>query len=177
VAIGEVGLDFYRDLSPRDVQLRALEAQLDLAVASGKPVSVHSRGAEDAIYEPLSRYAARGEPSAPGVMHCFGGTLEQARRYVELGFLVSLSCAVTYPKNQEARRIAAQLPLISLAVETDAPYLPPQHRRGKRNEPAFVEAAATEIARARGIPAGEAAEATALNACRVFRIGVPAEVR
>ncbi len=180
VAVGEIGLDFYRELSPRSVQARALEAQLAIAIRVAKPVSVHSRGAESEILEPLARYAAAsplvvlGRPV--GVMHCFGGTLEQARSFVELGFLISIPCSVTYPKNNEGRRIAAQLPLESLVAETDCPYLPPQTLRGGRNEPAYVRAAVEAVALARGAQFDEVARVTSENACRLFAVSIPVEV-
>lgn len=178
-AIGEIGLDHYRDLSPRDVQRRALDAQLGIAVGLGKPVCVHSRDAEDAIETPLRAYAAasplRREGRPVGVMHCFGGTLEQARRFAELGFLISLACVVTYPKNEEARRIATSLPLEALVIETDSPYLPPQPLRGQRNEPAHVAYAAQAIAEARAIPVETVAEETTRNAARLFGLRIPAE--
>lgn len=177
VAVGEIGLDFYRDLSPRDAQRRVLDEQLAIAVRVGKPVSVHSRAAEDEIYEHLAEYAAASPLRATGrplgVMHCFGGTLEQAVRYLDLGFLVSIPCTITYPNNHEARRIAASLPLSALVVETDSPYLPPQDLRGRRNEPANVGAAVTGLASARGIAIEDAAEATTANARRLFGLAVP----
>jgi len=175
VAVGEIGLDFYRDLSPRDRQRQVLDEELAIAVRVGKPVSVHSRGAEADIYDHLKAYAAasplmaRGGPV--GVMHCFGGTLEQAERFIALGFLVSIPCSVTYPKNCESRRIAASLPGDSLVVETDSPYLPPQRCRGRRNEPAYVVAAVEEISASRKISIEAAAELTTANACRLF--GIP----
>ena len=179
VGIGEIGLDFYRDHSPHDLQRDALDRQLGLAARLGKPVSLHTRGAEDAIYDHLAAYVsesplfANGRP--PGVMHCFGGTLVQAERYVALGFLVSIPCAVTYPKNSEARRIAAELPLESLVVETDSPYLPPQGKRGQRNEPAYVVTAVEAIAAARGASVETIARRTTENACRLWgvRVGEP----
>jgi TatD DNase family protein len=176
VGIGEIGLDFFRDHSPRDLQRRALDDQLGIALRLGKPVSVHTRSAEDAVYDHLAPFArswAAAASGPPGVMHCFGGTLEQAQRFVGLGFLVSIACAITYPKNEEARRIAAGLPLESLVVETDSPYLPPQDRRGKRNEPAFVEAAVAAIGQARGIPATVVADATTANAAKLFKVAIP----
>lgn len=180
VAVGEIGLDFYRDHSPHDVQRKVLDEQLAIAARVGKPVSVHSRAAEDTIEPHLAAYAhARGwKPGQPpiGVMHCFGGTLEQARRYVELGFMVSLACALTYPGNEEARTIARELPLESLVVETDSPYLPPQQLRGRRNEPANVVRAVEALAAARQIPIDEAAAATTANACRLFGVSLPSEV-
>ena len=178
LAVGEIGLDFYRDLSPRDVQIQALEAQLAIAVQVGKPVSVHSRDAEEAIFPHLAAYARRSPLSTSkrpfGVMHCFGGSLEQARAFVEIGFLVSIPCTITYPRNEATRRIAAELPLESLVVETDSPYLPPQPLRGKRNEPAHVRAAAEAIAAVRGIAVETVARATTENAIRLF--GIPLEV-
>ena len=180
VAVGEIGLDFYRDHSPHDRQRELLDAQLAIALRVGKPVSVHSRSAEDAIFEHLvahSRAAAWRPGRGPlGVMHCFGGTALQARRYVEIGFLVSLACTLTYPGNHEARTIAADLPLESLVVETDSPYLPPQDRRGRRNEPASARQVVDALASIRGMSAGEAASATTANAVRLFAVTLPAEV-
>ena len=176
VAIGEIGLDFHWYNSPEADQRRVLDAQLEIALRHRKPVSVHSRKAEHAVIDHLAPFAekARAAGFAPGVLHCFGGTVEQAKRYAELGFLVSLACVVTYPKNDEARRIAAELPLESLLIETDSPYLPPQGRRGQRNEPAYVLAAAEAIASARSLPVAVVAEETTRNAERLFRVGAAA---
>jgi len=178
VDVGELGLDFYRDLSPRERQMEVLDAQLAIATEAALPVCVHSRGAEDAIDCQLRRYAAASPLTAggryPGVMHCFGGTLEQAMAFVDLGFLVSIACTVTYPKNEEGRRIARELPLASIVVETDSPYLPPQERRGKRNEPALVRAAVLAIAATRGIDPEEVAVRTTANAHRLYGVAAPA---
>lgn len=175
-AVGEIGLDYYRDLSPREVQRRVLDDQLAIAVGAAKPVCVHTRSAEEDIYPQLEAFAQRsplvasGRPA--GVMHCFGGTLEQAQRFVALGFLVSLACTVTYPNNMRARAIAAALPLSALVVETDSPYLPPEGQRGKRNEPASVRAAVAAVAAVRGLPFAAVAEATTANASRLFGVAV-----
>ncbi len=174
IAVGEIGLDFYRDHSPHDVQRRVLDQQLGIAIRAGKPVSVHSRGAEDTIFPHLDAYASGqrrmfGERPV-GVMHCFGGTLEQAQRYVEIGFLISTACTITYPSNTEGRRMVAGLPLSALLMETDSPYLPPQGRRGQRNEPSYIAAAAQAIAAAHGISTAEAAEVTFDNASRLFAV-------
>lgn len=173
VAIGEIGLDFFRDLSPRDAQRRVLGEQLAIALRVGKPVSVHTRGAEDEIAAHLAPYAravgAAGR-SNPGVLHCFGGTLEQAVPLVEAGFAVSIACTVTYPGNTEGRRLAHELPLDTLVVETDCPYLPPQSSRGTRNEPANVAHAVRAIAVARGTTEEIVARATTANAERLFRV-------
>jgi TatD DNase family protein len=180
VGVGEIGLDFFRDHSPRDVQRRALDDQLEVALRVRKPVSVHSRGAEDAIYDHLADYAHAWHAVSskpPGVMHCFGGTIEQARRFVGLGFLVSIACVISYPKSDGTRRIAAGLALDSLVVETDSPYLPPQDRRGKRNEPALVGAAVTAVAAARAASPDTIAEATTSNAVRLFGVSIPSTVK
>ncbi len=172
VAIGEIGLDFFRELAPRDVQRRALDAQLEIAARVGLPVCVHSRDAEADLEPHLAHYAASSPLAAagqpPGVMHAFGGTLEQARRYVELGFLISLACSAGYPKNDEARRVAAGLPLGALLIETDSPALPPQAKRGERNEPANLVAAAAVIASARDEAVEVVAAATSENALALF---------
>ncbi|MBI5947031.1 MAG: TatD family hydrolase [Chloroflexi bacterium] len=180
VCVGEIGLDFFRDHSPQDDQRRILDAQLEIAVRTGKPVSVHSRGAEDAIFSHLEAYArqsplpAEGRP--PGVMHCFGGNFEQARRYTALGFAISLACTVTYPNNREGRLLAASLPLGSLVVETDSPYLPPQAFRGKRNEPMHLRHAVEAVAALRGLTFDEVAAATTATAARIFAVAVPVAV-
>ncbi len=172
IAIGEIGLDFYRDLSPRDVQHHALEAQLEIARRVGLPVSVHTRAAEDAALEPLQRHAralAQQRPDiAPGVMHCFAGSLHLAEAYVAAGYVISVPCTITYPNNDALRTVVAALPIESLVVETDAPYLPPQSHRGQRNEPAYISAAVQGVAEAKGVSFGEAAAATTANARRVF---------
>lgn len=178
VAIGEIGLDFFRDHSPHEDQRRLLDSQLAIALRVAKPVCIHSRGAEEDAFAQLAPYSAsaRWSPGSPpvGVMHCFGGTVEQAQRYAALGFLVSLACVITYPANTESRKIAAELPLESLVVETDSPYLPPQSMRGNRNEPANVTHALEALAQARGMCVAHAAEATTRNAERLFRVSVPA---
>ncbi len=178
-AIGEIGLDFFRDHSPHDVQRKVLDELLGIAVRTALPVSVHTRGAEDAIYEQLAAYSAASPlPSANrlvGVMHCFGGTLEQARRYTEIGFAISFACAITYPRNEEARRMAAGLPAGSFVVETDAPYLPPEGLRGKRNEPANVVSALEAVAAARGISPERAAAETTETASRLLGLALPVE--
>jgi len=177
VAVGEIGLDFYRDLSPHPVQRTILDAQLAIALRVGKPVSIHTRAAEAEIAPPLAEYAAEQRAAfgdrPVGVMHCFGGTAEQALNYSGLGFLISIACTITYPSNAVGRSIAAEVPLESLVIETDSPYLPPQTRRGKRNEPAFVGAAAEAIAATRGITFAEVAAATTANAARLFVVAVP----
>lgn len=182
VAIGEIGLDFYRNLSPAANQVEVLERHLTLALDLGKPVSVHSRSAEEGLTEPLERFAAdwsiRFPGRSPGVMHCFGGTSSQAATFVAAGFHVSIACSITYPRNDQARAVAAEIPLERLLIETDSPYLPPQPLRGRRNEPAHVGAAAAAIASVRGCAPTTIANATAANAERLFgvHVGLPSPV-
>lgn len=175
VAIGEIGLDNYRHHSTAANQRKLIDAQLEIAVRVRKPVCVHSRMAEDEIYDNLAPFAAAAKTAGvtvPGVMHCFGGTLEQAQRYVELGFVISIAAPITYPKNEETRRLAAGLPAGSLVIETDSPYLPPQPMRGKLNEPALVLHTARAIAAARGESVDAVLEYTTANAERLFGVRV-----
>ncbi|HJP40202.1 MAG TPA: TatD family hydrolase [Dehalococcoidia bacterium] len=176
LAIGEIGLDFYRNLSPPEKQVEVLRAQLEIALDVGKPVSVHSRGAEDKLVAHLSSFAVdwqeRYADRSPGVMHCFGGSAREARSYAEMGFMISLACTVTYPKNETTREVAASLDSSSILVETDSPYLPPQASRGQRNEPANVVVAAKAVADARGSSLEEVARLTTANAERLFGISV-----
>ncbi len=171
VAIGEIGLDFYRNLSPHPDQYRAFEAQLSLADDLGLPVVIHSRDAHEECYDVLSAWArSRPRDEPVGVIHCFSGDAELAHRYVELGFMISFAGPITYPKNHDLREAAATLPLESIVVETDCPYLSPQPKRGNRNEPANVEHTARQVAEARGMGLAEIAETLVGNAVRLFRV-------
>jgi len=179
VGIGEIGLDFYRNLSGEAAQRKLIDRQLEIALKVAKPVCVHSRSAEDAIQEhlgPFAKKAAAAGMAHPGVMHCFGGTLEQAMPYVAEGYLVSIACSVTYPKNVDTHRLVAGLGLEVLVIETDSPYLPPQGRRGERNEPANVVEAAKAIAAIKGESLERVLEITTENARRLFGIGVREKV-
>jgi TatD DNase family protein len=145
VAVGETGLDYYRDYAPRDRQAALFRAQLELAAELGKPAVVHSRAAEDDTAAALARLM--GGP--PAILHCFSsaGLLEPA---VEHGWFVSFAGNVTYPQASELRRAAARVPASRLLAETDSPYLAPQPVRGKRNEPAYVVHTLAALAEARG---------------------------
>jgi TatD DNase family protein len=172
VAVGEIGLDFYRDLSPRDVQRRAFRAQLAWAAKLAKPVVIHDRDAHDEVMAILSDWAA-GLKSSPlagrlGVLHTFSGDLAMAEQALELGFYVSISGPVTYRNARHLPDIVRALPLDRLLVETDCPYLAPHPHRGKRNEPAHVRLVAERIAALRGATMGELAAATTANAERLF---------
>ena len=177
VAVGEIGLDFYRDLSPRDVQRGAFRRMLDLAEAVGKPVIIHNR---DAHAEVLAILAERMGGGLRGVMHCFSGDEDFARRCVELGFHVGIAGPITFrPKRgaagpTELEQVASAVPLDRLLVETDCPWLAPEPRRGRRNEPAYVRFVAARVAELRGMAPEELAEATSENAFGLFGIRAPA---
>jgi TatD DNase family protein len=147
VAIGEIGLDFFRNLSPRDAQERVLRRMLDLARRTRKPVVVHCR---DAHAETLAILAEERVGEVGGIMHCFSGDVEIARRCLDLGLLISLAGPVTYPNARALPDVARFVPADRLVLETDCPYLPPQGHRGRRNEPAYVAITATRVAELRG---------------------------
>jgi TatD DNase family protein len=172
VAIGEIGLDFYRDLSPRDVQRRAFQAQLGWAAKLGKPVVIHDRDAHGEILEILADWA-KGLGSARlngrlGVLHTFSGDLAMAESAIDLGFYISISGPVTYGNSRQLPEIVRALPLDRLLVETDCPYLAPHPYRGKRNEPAHVQWVAKRIAELKNQSFEDVAAATTANAQRLF---------
>jgi len=181
VAIGEIGLDFYRNLSPPDVQHRVFREQLALARTLHLPTVIHSRDADEPTFEVLAEHADAVSGDWPaerplGVMHCFAGDLALAQQYVDLGFLISIAGTVTYPNAETTRSIARGILLSSLLVETDAPYLTPQSHRGQRNEPAYLVETAKFIAELRGEPPELIAKETASTANRLFtldRVGEP----
>jgi TatD DNase family protein len=175
VAIGEIGLDFYRDLSPRDVQRRAFQAQLAWAAKLAKPVVIHDRDAHDEVLSILADWAAGLQHSAlsgrVGILHTFSGDLAMAERAIELGFYVSFSGPVTYKNARQLPDIVRSLPLDRLLVETDCPFLAPHPYRGKRNEPAYVRLVAERIAALRGMALDHVAKVTTANARRLYRFG------
>ena len=180
VAVGEIGLDFYRLHSPREAQIEALARQLALAERHAVPVVIHCRDAWDElspVLEPWARRAAVAFAGRPlGVLHYFAGDVAEARRYYELGFLISIHTSVTHPRAQALRDVARDLPLEALVIETDSPYAP-QAQRGRRNEPAFVVEAAKQIAAERGVELEKVAQATTANARRLFRIAAGVDSR
>jgi TatD DNase family protein len=168
VAVGEIGLDFYRDRSPRDVQRQAFRRQIRLALEFGLPVIVHDREAHDEVLQILREEEAA---AVGGVLHCFSGDTSMARACIELGFHISFPGTITYPKNEAAREVVRNIPVDHMLVETDCPYLAPQGRRGKRNEPAFVRHTAEMIAEVKGLTVEDVARITTLNAYHLFGIG------
>jgi TatD DNase family protein len=163
VAVGEAGIDYYWNKFPPEAQRRGFAAQLRLAAELGLPVIVHNRDAHEDTLEAVEQF---GRTTI--VLHSFSGTLAHARRALAAGAYLGVTCAATYPKSRELRRVVEHAPLDRLLIETDAPFLPPQARRGKRNEPAWVRWAAEQIAEAKGLPLEAVAEATSENAERVF---------
>jgi TatD DNase family protein len=163
VAVGESGLDYFKEFSPRADQRRAFRWHLDLAKKLDKPIIVHSRDAHIDTLELLNE--ARG---VRGVMHCYTMGTEELQGYLDLGFYISFSGVVTYPSNEANRKAAAAVPLDRLLVETDCPFLAPQGRRGKRNEPALVKLVLETIAEVRGMDLDELARETSDNAARLF---------
>jgi TatD DNase family protein len=163
VAIGETGLDFYRDRAPRADQERAFEAQIALAAELGKPVVIHTREAEDATLDMLARHAE----GVTVILHCFSmpARLDEV---VERGYVVSFAGNVTYPKNEDLAAAAARVPADRLLVETDAPYLTPQAVRKERNQPAYVQHTARFVAERRGVSVDELERVVEGNAARVF---------
>jgi TatD DNase family protein len=181
VALGEVGLDFYRDLSPREAQARAFREQLELATELGLPVIIHSREAAAETYAVLREWRAGAGDVPPldkplGVLHCFSGDLAAARRYVEMGFMISVAGNVTYPNATRLQAVAAALPLEHLIVETDCPFLAPQSHRGRRCEPSYLTETVDKIAALRNVNSQAVAAATRENARRLYRLtGSPRE--
>jgi TatD DNase family protein len=171
IAWGEIGLDYFYDHSPRDVQERVFREQMELAAAAKLPIIIHCR---DAWTDCLRVIGEAWRPTGlGGILHCFTSTLEDARRGIEMGFLVSFAGNSTYPKTQNLRDVAKALPLENILIETDSPYLAPQPYRGKRNEPAYVAEVARTLASVRDLAAEEFAARTAGNFRRFFHLAQP----
>jgi TatD DNase family protein len=171
VAVGEIGLDYYRDLSPREAQRAVLAAHVALAREVGKPVLLHCREAHADL---LALLEAEGVGAVGGILHCFSGDLDVARRGRALGLLVSIAGPVTYPNARRLGEVVRALGPDPLVLETDCPYLPPQGWRGQRNEPAYLPATAARVAELCGVPLDALAARTTANACRLLGIPVAA---
>jgi TatD DNase family protein len=173
VAIGETGLDFHRNRSSKESQVEAFKCHLDLASQAGLPVVIHSRNANDEVFEILSEWVSgrKGARQPVGVLHCFSGDAALGKKYIDLGFLLSFAGPVTYPKSSAAI-VAKDIPLDKMLIETDCPFLTPQAYRGKRNEPAYLSYVAAKIAEVKGVPAESVAETASANAIRLFHLPV-----
>ena len=168
VAIGEIGLDYYRDLSPRARQKEAFEQQIRLANELQLPIVVHDREAHADVLEVLRRFDKNAK--GKGILHCFSGDLSMAEEVIEMGYLISIAGPVTYPNARRLHELVQNLPDESIVLETDCPFLPPQSRRGERNEPLFVLETAHKVAELRGLELDELVELTSRNARGIFRI-------
>ncbi len=168
VAYGEIGLDFFRNLSPRDVQIRRFGEQLDLADELDLPVVIHDREAHGETMNMLKTWKGKKR----GVVHCFSGDRAMARTCIDLGFFISIPGPITFPKSDRLREIVKDIPLSRLLIETDAPYLTPHPHRGKRNEPAYVVHTARAIADVKGLPLEEVGRITSQNAKEIFSLPI-----
>ena len=174
IACGEIGLDYYHEGAAHDVQRTGLVRQLEVAAARKRPILIHCRGTNEStdawnhLFLTLDTYWRH--TGLGGIMHCFGAGHEQARRALDCGFLISFAGNLTYPKAQALRDVAMQLPLDSVLVETDAPWLAPAPDRGQRNEPAFVIRTAETLSGLLSVSPEEIASATTKNFCRLFHL-------
>ena len=177
-AIGEIGLDFYRNRAPPEAQRQALEWQLGLAVKLDLPIVIHCRQAEKDMLALLHDWTSRHKetPGQPrGVIHCFNGEAEAARQYLDMGFFISLGAYIGYPSSRSLRDVIRSVPDDRLVVETDCPFLPPQSHRGQRNEPAYLPMTIAALAEIRQVPAEIIARQTTENAHQLFRIAPAGE--
>lgn len=173
VSIGEIGLDYYWDKSPKEKQIEAFEAQLALAANRELPVIIHNRDANEdvlPILETWSKTLPHSLKDRPGVMHSFSAPAEFAERALKIGFYLGFTGPLTFKKAEELRQIAARVPLDRLLVETDGPFLTPEPHRGKRNHPAYVTHIVDRLAALHGLPSDDMARLTTQNAVRLFNL-------
>ena len=167
VGIGETGLDYYWDKSPKEIQQDVFRKQIQLAKKVDLPIIIHNRDATADVVRILEEEDAK---EVGGIMHCFGGSVEVARQCIDMNFLISLGGPVTFKNAKAPKKVAAEIPLEKLLIETDAPYLTPHPHRGKRNEPFYVTLVAEEIAKIKELPIEEVASVTTKNALKLFQI-------
>lgn len=167
VAIGEIGLDYYYDNSPRDVQRIWFKRQMKLAKEVNLPIVVHSREANQETFDMIK---AESDGKLTGVIHCYSGSVELMKEYIKLGYYISLGGPVTFKNAKTPKEVAKVVPIDRLLVETDSPYLTPEPHRGKRNEPLYVRHVAAMIAELRGMTIEELARATSENTKRLFNL-------
>ncbi len=166
VAFGEIGLDFFRNLSPREAQIRRFGEQLEVAGEIGLPVIIHDRDAHKETIDMLERWKREQR----GIIHCFSGDQGMAAKFLDMGFLISIPGAITFGKSEKLREVVKYIPVASLLLETDAPYITPHPHRGKRNEPAYVVHTARKVAEIKGLSLEELAKVTYQNTKDVFGI-------
>jgi len=166
-AYGEIGLDFFRNLSPRNIQLKRFREQIGFAKELSLPIVVHDRAAHRETLEVLKSEKAE---DCGGIIHCFSGDYEMAVACMDMGFYISIPGSITFKSAESAREIIAKIPLESLLLETDAPFLTPEPFRGKRNEPSYVRYTAQKVAEIKRVSYEKVAEVTTENALRVYRL-------
>lgn len=166
IAIGEIGLDYYYDNSPRDTQIKWFKEQIKLAKEVDLPIIIHTRDASRETFDILKEDAK----NHPVIMHCYSGSVEMAEEYLKLGYYISLAGPVTFKNARVPKEVAEMIPLDRLLIETDCPYLTPTPYRGKRNEPIYVRYVAEEIAKIKGISVEELAKATSQNTKKAFKL-------
>ncbi|MFH0948606.1 MAG: TatD family hydrolase [Elusimicrobiota bacterium] len=165
VAVGECGLDYYRNSVDKKVQIEIFEKQLEIAAEFKKPVIIHCRQAEEDTFDILSN-----NKNISGVIHCFSSTVEFAEKFLQLGLYIGIDGPVTYPNANNLREVVKKIPLEKILLETDSPYLPPQSFRGKRNEPSYIKYIAEKIAEIKEMPVPEISKTTDENAEKLFGI-------
>jgi TatD DNase family protein len=174
IAWGEIGLDYHYDHSPRETQKTVFARQMELAAAVKLPIVIHNRpsdGSENAWDDCLEMIQQQWAPNGlGGVLHCFTGNAEQAKRALDMGFMISFAGNITFPKAQQIRDAALEVPLDRMLIETDCPYLAPVPHRGKRNEPAFVKDTAGKLGELRGLSAEQIGEQTSRNFYNFFKL-------
>ena len=175
VAMGEMGLDYYRHRSSRENQLKVLKWQLELAIEIGKPIIIHCREAQEDMLNLVRKWIGNTHIShngARGVLHCFNGDLEIANIYIDMGFYVALGAYIGYPSSANLRNTVKNIPFERLVIETDCPFLPPQQYRGQRNEPYYSMITLGVLAEVKRVPQEEMARLTTLNARNLFNLPV-----
>lgn len=165
IAIGEIGLDYHYDNSPRDVQKKWFREQIRLAKSLDMPYIVHDREAHEDIFNIMKEEMNSG---ARGILHCYSGSVEMAREFIKMGFMISLGGPVTFKNAKVAKKVALEIPLEYLLIETDSPYMAPEPNRGKRNEPSYVKYVAEEIAKIKNLEYNQVVEKTNANFKKLF---------
>lgn len=166
-AYGEIGLDFYRNLSPKEIQLKRFREQIGLAKELGLPIVIHDR---DAHRETLEILQSERANECGGIIHCFSGDYEMAKKCINMGFYISIPGTITFKNASRLVEVLEKVPLESILIETDCPFLTPEPFRGKRNEPSYVRFVAQKISEIKRVPFEEVAETTSENALRIFRL-------
>lgn len=168
VAVGEIGLDYYWDTEPRDLQKKWFVRQLELAREMGLPVNIHSRDAAEDTFRIIKEHAE----GIPGIIHCFSGSRELASEYVKLGFYIGVGGVVTFKNGKKLKQVVEEISLSNIVLETDCPYLAPEPYRGKRNHSGYIKYVAQEVARLKGVTYEEVIKETEKNAKEVYGLKI-----